>query len=78
MKVIILIKVVELWEKKRYVIVLAIILIFALIPVGVFADENKVLDVQLAKLELQNDIVFYSMLLMFTTAMIVRFKKKNN
>ncbi len=25
-----------------------------------------------------NDIVFYSMLLMFTTAMIVRFKKKNN
>lgn len=41
--------------KKRYVIVLAIILIFALIPVGVFADENKALDVQLAKLELQND-----------------------
>ena len=93
-----------------YVIVLAIILIFALIPVGVFADENKALDVQLTKLELQNDkgetitetsigssfklfanytindtitsdnndIVFYSMLLMFTTAMIVRFKKKNN
>ena len=26
----------------------------------------------------KNDIVFYSMLLMFTTAMIVRFKKKNN
>ena len=42
-------------RKKRYVIVLAIILIFALIPVGVFADENKVLDVQLTKLELQND-----------------------
>ena len=38
-----------------YVIVLAIILIFALIPVGVFADENKALDVQLTKLELQND-----------------------
>ena len=42
-------------RKKRYVIVLAIILIFALIPVGVFADENKALDVQLTKLELQND-----------------------
>lgn len=42
-------------RKKRYVIVLAIILIFALIPVGVFADENKALDVQLKKLELQND-----------------------
>lgn len=42
-------------KKKRYVIVLAIILIFALIPVGVFADENKALDVQLTKLELQND-----------------------
>ena len=42
-------------RKKRYVIVLAIILIFALIPVGVFADENKTLDVQLTKLELQND-----------------------
>lgn len=42
-------------EKKKYVIVLAIILIFALIPVGVFADENKALDVQLTKLELQND-----------------------
>ena len=41
--------------EKRYVIVLAIILIFALIPVGVFADENKALDVQLTKLELQND-----------------------
>lgn len=41
--------------KKKYVIVLAIILIFALIPVGVFADENKALDVQLTKLELQND-----------------------
>ena len=41
--------------RKRYVIVLAIILIFALIPVGVFADENKALDVQLTKLELQND-----------------------
>lgn len=40
--------------KKKYVIVLAIILIFALIPVGVFADENKALDVQLTKLELQN------------------------
>ena len=26
----------------------------------------------------KDDIVFYSMLLMFTTAMIVRFKKKNN
>lgn len=42
-------------RKKKYVIVLSIILIFALIPVGVFADENKVLDVQLTKLELQND-----------------------
>ena len=42
-------------RKKRYVIVLASILIFALIPVGVFADENKALDVQLTKLELQND-----------------------
>ena len=42
-------------RKKRYVIVLAIILIFALIPIGVFADENKALDVQLTKLELQND-----------------------
>lgn len=42
-------------RKKRYVTVLAIILIFALIPVGVFADENKALDVQLTKLELQND-----------------------
>lgn len=42
-------------RKKRYVIVSAIILIFALIPVGVFADENKALDVQLTKLELQND-----------------------
>ena len=42
-------------RKKRYVITLAIILIFALIPVGVFADENKALDVQLTKLELQND-----------------------
>ena len=42
-------------RKKRYVIALAIILIFALIPVGVFADENKALDVQLTKLELQND-----------------------
>ena len=42
-------------RKKRYVISLAIILIFALIPVGVFADENKALDVQLTKLELQND-----------------------
>lgn len=41
--------------RKRYVIVLAIILIFALIPAGVFADENKALDVQLTKLELQND-----------------------
>ena len=41
--------------KKRYVTVLAIILIFALIPVGVFADENKALDVYLTKLELQND-----------------------
>lgn len=41
-------------RKKRYVIELAIILIFALIPVGVFADENKALDVQLTKLELQN------------------------
>ena len=26
----------------------------------------------------KNDIVFYSLLLMFTTAMIIRFKKKNN
>lgn len=43
-------------RKKRYVIVLAIILIFAFIPVGVFADENKALDVQLTKLELQNDM----------------------
>ena len=42
-------------RKKRYVISLAIILIFALIPVGVFADENKALDVQLTRLELQND-----------------------
>lgn len=42
-------------KKKRYVITLAIILIFALIPIGVFADENKALDVQLTKLELQND-----------------------
>ena len=42
-------------RKKRYVIALAIILIFALIPVGVFADENKALDVQLTKLDLQND-----------------------
>lgn len=42
-------------RKKRYVIILAIILIFAFIPVGVFADENKALDVQLTKLELQND-----------------------
>lgn len=42
-------------RKKRYVTVQAIILIFALIPVGVFADENKALDVQLTKLELQND-----------------------
>lgn len=42
-------------RKKRYVITLAIILIFALIPVGVFADENKALDVQLTRLELQND-----------------------
>ncbi len=42
-------------RKKKYVIVSAIILIFALIPVGVFADENKALDVQLTKLELQND-----------------------
>lgn len=42
-------------RKKKYVIVLAIILIFALIPAGVFADENKALDVQLTKLELQND-----------------------
>lgn len=41
--------------RKKYVIVLAIILIFSLIPLGVFADENKVLDVQLTKLELQND-----------------------
>lgn len=43
------------YYEKKYVIVLAIILIFALIPVGVFADENKALDVQLTKLELQND-----------------------
>lgn len=42
-------------KKKRYVITLVTILIFALIPVGVFADENKALDVQLTKLELQND-----------------------
>lgn len=42
-------------RKKRYVIVLVIILIFAFIPAGVFADENKALDVQLTKLELQND-----------------------
>ena len=42
-------------RKKRYVITLATILIFALIPIGVFADENKALDVQLTKLELQND-----------------------
>lgn len=42
-------------RKKRYVIVLAIIFIFALIPAGVFADENKALDVRLTKLELQND-----------------------
>lgn len=42
-------------RKKRHVIVIAIILIFALIPVGVFADENKALDVKLTKLELQND-----------------------
>ena len=42
-------------RKKRYVIVSAIILIFAFIPAGVFADENKALDVQLTKLELQND-----------------------
>lgn len=42
-------------RKKRYVIIQAIILIFALIPVGVFADENKALDVQLTRLELQND-----------------------
>lgn len=42
-------------KKKGYVISLAIILIFALIPVGVFADENKALDVQLTRLELQND-----------------------
>lgn len=42
-------------RKKKYVIVSAIILIFALIPVGVFADENKALDVQLTNLELQND-----------------------
>lgn len=42
-------------KKKRYVIILAIILIFALIPVGIFADENKALDVQLTRLELQND-----------------------
>ena len=41
--------------KKGYVITLAITLIFALIPVGVFADENKALDVQLTRLELQND-----------------------
>lgn len=42
-------------KKKRYVITLATILIFALMPVGVFADENKALDVQLTRLELQND-----------------------
>lgn len=42
-------------KKKRCVITLATILIFALIPIGVFADENKALDVQLTKLELQND-----------------------
>jgi uncharacterized surface anchored protein len=42
-------------RKKKYVIVSAIIFIFALIPLGVFADENKALDVQLTKLELQND-----------------------
>lgn len=42
-------------RKKRYVITLATILIFALIPVGIFADENKALDVQLTRLELQND-----------------------
>lgn len=42
-------------KKKRWFIVLAFILIFALMPVGVFADENKALDVQLTKLELQND-----------------------
>lgn len=41
--------------KKKYVITLATILIFALIPIGVFADENKALDVQLTRLELQND-----------------------
>lgn len=45
----------EIMRKKRYATVLVIILIFALIPVGVFADENKALDVQLTKLELQND-----------------------
>lgn len=39
-------------RKKRYVIVLAIILIFAFIPAGVFADENKALDVQLTKLSI--------------------------
>lgn len=42
-------------RKKRYVITLVTILIFSLIPVGIFADENKALDVQLTKLELQND-----------------------
>ena len=42
-------------RKKRYVITLVTILIFALIPVGIFADENKALDVQLTRLELQND-----------------------
>jgi uncharacterized surface anchored protein len=42
-------------RKKRYIISLAITLIFALIPVGIFADENKALDVQLTRLELQND-----------------------
>ena len=42
-------------RKKKYVIVLAIIFIFAFIPACVFADENKALDVQLTKLELQND-----------------------
>ena len=45
----------DIMRKKRYATVLVIILIFALIPVGVFADENKALDVQLTKLELQND-----------------------
>lgn len=41
--------------RKGYVIVLAITFILAFIPVGVFADENKALDVQLTKLELQNN-----------------------